>query len=228
MNSKLACLSFVLTFQMANAQWKGVLTYTDNYDIGSVAGKTITIISESDNKGRIESKTYPTKSPDNNLDEKDQNVLLYNFSTLQKTILVQKTKMAVSQAFAVDEQRNQLLMQREDVSISIEDLGLEKVGPFNCTHYVMTTNSSKMKTSANTPKKNIWITSDLGNSNIWYVGPYLYYISGGIQQKKLAETGASGVVVKWQYGDAEATLTGHQPESLPLSTFEIPSDYTTQ
>ena len=79
MKQKLIWLCFVLSFQIAKAQWVGVLTYTDNYDIGQIAGKTITTIYESAGKGRIDSKTYPTKSPNNNLAEKDQNELLFDF-----------------------------------------------------------------------------------------------------------------------------------------------------
>lgn len=58
----LLCLSFAVALQVANAQWNGVFTYTDNYDEGPVSEKAITIISESAGKGRIDSKTYPTKS----------------------------------------------------------------------------------------------------------------------------------------------------------------------
>jgi hypothetical protein len=228
MKQKLTWLCFVLSFQIAKAQWIGVLTYTDNYDIGQIAGKTITRIYESAGRGRIESKTYPTKSPNNDLVEKDQNELLFDFSKQQKTILIQNTKVAFTQPLSTEDQRNQQVWQMQGGSVTIENLGPEKVGQFNCIHYVVTTTSTKTKTSASMPKKNIWMTSDLGNSNIWYVGPYLYYLAGGFQQKKLADAGVSGVVIKWQYGDAEATLTGYQQGSVPTSVFAVPSGYAAQ
>jgi hypothetical protein len=228
MKQRLTWLCLVLSFQVAQAQWVGVLTYTDNYDIGQIAGKTITTIYESTGRGRIDSKTYPTKSPNNDLAEKDQNELLFDFSKQQKTILIQNTKLAFTQALSTEDQRNQQVWQMQGGSVTIENLGSEKVGQFNCIHYAVTTTSTKTKMSASMPKKNIWITSDLGNSNIWYVGPYLYYIAGGFQQKKLADAGVTGVVVKWQYGDAEAILTGYQQGPVPASTFAVPSGYTAQ
>ena len=227
MKSTLLYLAFALAVEIANGQFNGVLTYTDNFDIGNISGKVVTIISESGGKGRIDSKSYPSKSPTNNLAEKDQDVLLYDFSNQQKTTLIAKMKMASTQPLAMEDQRYQQIMEREGGSVSIENLGPEKVGPFNCTHYVISIVSTKMKTAPYAPKKNIWITKDLGNSNIWYVGPYLYYLSGGFQQKKLVEAGAAGIIVKWHFGSDEATLTEHVQRTVPLSTFDIPSGYNT-
>ena len=142
--------------------------------------------------------------------------------------MIQNTKVAFTQPLSTEDQRNQQVWQMQGGSVTIENLGPEKVGQFNCIHYVVTTTSTKTKTPASMPKKNIWMTGDLGNSNIWYVGPYLYYITGGFQQKKLADAGVSGVVIKWQYGDAGATLTGYQQGSVPTSVFAVPSGYTAQ
>jgi len=231
MKSTIIYLVFGLAVEMANAQtngqFNGVLTYTDNFDIGNISGKVVTIISESDGKGRIDSKSYPGKSPTNNPAEKDQDILLYDFSKRQKTTLVAKLKRASVQSLAVESQRYQQIMESEGETISIENLGPEKIGPFNCTHFVISMISTKMKMPANAPKKNIWITKDLGSSNIWYVGPYLYYISGSFQQQKLVEAGATGIIVKWHYGSDEATLTDHVQRTVPSSTFDIPSGFAT-
>ena len=226
MKQILLCLLFVFEPEAADTQWTRVLTYTDNYENGSVTGKIITIISESGDKGRIESRNYPTKTPENKPSGKDQDVLLYDFSKQQKTTLNAKMNIANNQPLAAEDQRNVQLLEKTSGMVTIENLGPEKVGGFNCIHYVVGTVSPKLKAPANPQKKNIWITKELGNSNIWYVGPNLYYIKGGYYQKKLAEAGAFGVVVKWKYGAAEATLTDHQQRVLPSSTFDIPSGYS--
>src|SRR5271169_5757348 len=123
MKSSLLFLLFNLALQVASAQWSGVLTYTDNYESGSdLSGKTITIISESGGKGRIDSKTYPTKSPTNDLSEKDQNVLIYDFSKQQKTILIAKMNMATTQSMAAEDQRNEQVMLMQGGTFQIENL----------------------------------------------------------------------------------------------------------
>ena len=228
MKSTLLFLLSCLLFHAPNSQWSGVLTYTDNYESPDNSGKTITIVYESGNKGRIESKNFPTKSPFNDLTEKDQNVLIYDFSKQQETRLSAQMKMATIMPMSANDQLHEQLMMKEGATYEIEKIGPEKVGSFNCTRYVINTVSTKIKMPPNSPKKNIWVTDDLGNSNIWYAGPYLYYLNGGFQQKKMAEAGITGVVVKWQIGNSEATLTDHQQRSVPSSTFEIPSGYTSR
>jgi hypothetical protein len=46
----LLCLLLVFKPEAADTRWTRVLTYTDNYENGSVSGKIITIISESGEK----------------------------------------------------------------------------------------------------------------------------------------------------------------------------------
>ncbi len=93
------------------------------------------------------------------------------------------------------------MMQSMGTTVSIEKLGQEKIGNYNCTHYTMSNINPKSRTG-NTGKKDFWITTDLGVSNIYYVGVYLYYPQGSYLAKKLADAGATGVVIKWQSGSA--------------------------
>ena len=226
MKQILLCLLFVFELEATDTQWTRVLTYTDNYGNGSATGKIITIISESGDKGRIDSRNNPAKQPENKTAGKDQDILLYDFSKQLKTTLNAKMNIANSQSLAAEDQRYLELLQKTGGMITIENLGTEKVGGYTCIHYVVGTVTPKLKAPSNPKKNNIWITRDLGNSNIWYAGPYLYYVKGSYQQRKLAEAGAFGVVVKWQYGTAEATLTDQQQRVLPSSTFDIPSGYS--
>ena len=222
----LLCLLFVFELEATDTRWTRVLTYTDNYENGSVTGKIITIISESGDKGRIDSRNNPAKHPENKTIEKDQDILLYDFSKQQKTILNAKMNIANRQSLVAEDQKYLELLQKTGSMITIENLGTEKIGGFTCIHYVVGTVAPKLKAPANPKKNNIWITKDLGNSNIWYAGPNLNYVKGSYLQRKLAEAGAFGVVVKWQYGTAEATLTDQQQRVLPSSTFDIPSGYS--
>ena len=222
----LLCLLFVFELEATDTRWTRVLIYTDNYENGSVTGKIITIISESGDKGRIDSRNNPAKHPENKTIEKDQDILLYDFSKQQKTILNAKMNIANRQSLVAEDQKYLELLQKTGSMITIENLGTEKIGGFTCIHYVVGTVAPKLKAPANPKKNNIWITKDLGNSNIWYAGPNLYYVKGSYLQRKLAEAGAFGVVVKWQYGTAEATLTDQQHRVLPSSTFDIPSGYS--
>jgi hypothetical protein len=173
----------------------------------------------------IDSKNSPAKDPDNNLAEKDQNSLLFDFSKMEKTTLVHESNLASIMSFTYLDQQNVHLMEKSGTSFTVEKVGTEKVGGFNCTHFIITTYlNGKPRTGQ--PKKNLWFTSDLGNSNVWFIGPYLYCLKDNYEQKKLADAGASGIVVKWEIGPSSATLTDHQQNSVPSSVFDIPSGYT--
>ena len=122
-------------------------------------------------------------------------------------------------------------MEQLGTTVSVENAGTEKVGNYNCTHFVMTSINPKIKAEKyGTGEKDIWITKDLGSCHLWYVGPYLYYPEGTFLQKKLADAGADGVVVKWQSGSADLLTTGmlnsYDNKSLPSSTFAPPWGYT--
>ena len=80
----------------------------------------------------------------------------------------------------------------------------------------------------NAGRKDIWVSNDLGKCNIFYTGPYLYYATGDYLQKKLADAGAAGVVVKWQTGSSVCTLTNYQATNLSAALFTPPSNYTTR
>ena len=71
----------------------------------------------------------------------------------------------------------------------------------------------------NSGKKDFWITNDLGTSNILYVGVYLYYAQGGYLAKKLADAGATGVVIKWETGATRCNLMTYEVKNLPAYYF---------
>ena len=217
------------TLKTSFAQVEGILTYENVYDDQIGTGKVTTTIYESKSKARIESTNAQTKSAFGTPSTKDQNVILFDFDKSNETHLDSKRNMAIVTAFTMSTMEQQ--MKAMGTEMTVQNLGAEKVGNYNCTHYVMTSSSSKYK---NLPpgKKEFWITNDLGTTNLFFVGQYLYYPLGCNAAKKLTDAGATGVVVKWQVMDPVSkkpnicTLINYQKKNLPASRFSPPPGYT--
>lgn len=223
-------LLIVVTFllKISFAQTEGVLTYENVYDDQLGTGKVTTTIYESKSKARIESTNAQTKSAIGTPSTKEQNVIIFDFDKSNETHLDAKRNMAYITPFTTTTMEQQ--MKAIGTDYIVQNIGSEKVGSYNCTHYTITTTSSKYKNM--TPaKKDVWITKDLGSANFFYVGSYLYYPQGSAVAKKLADAGATGIVVKWQIMDPVSkkpnicNLISYQKKSLPASTFMPPSGY---
>jgi hypothetical protein len=234
------CISLIKTYKMkmivslvlvatwiqsAIAQINGVLTYQDDYNEGGLKGAVITKIYQSAQKNRIESVNTPEHNgvPDT-ANAKVQFPLLFDFAQLQKTTLHTDRNIAIVQP--IDSLATLKMMQAMGSSATVEIVGAEKVGSYNCTHFVLTIKNPQVK-NPKAGRGDIWVSNDLGNCNILYTGPYLYYLLGDYLQKKLAAAGATGVVIKWQTGPAVCILTNYQATRLPVSLFSVPSNYTT-
>jgi Domain of unknown function (DUF4412) len=217
-------------FKAPGNQFNGVLRYESDYNMGGSSGKVLTTIYQADSKGRIESTNVNTKSPLGPPTTRDQDVLIYDFATQQETHLQALTNRAIVTQYDALLMQQQKMMEQMGTTVSVENAGDEKVGDYNCTHFVMTTVNPKIKsTKLNSGRKDIWITGDLGSCHLWYVGPYLYYPKGTFLQKKLADAGADGVVVKWQSGSGAMQTSGilisYENKRVPSSTFTPPSGY---
>jgi Domain of unknown function (DUF4412) len=224
MKKILFCLLFGFLLQKSFGQFTGILHYENDYETGPYKGKVITSIFESKSKARIESTNTLEKNGTGDIPKpKDQDVLLFDFDKQRKITLITKMSMAVSLPLQPDPVEK--MMESMGTIGSIEKIGQEKIGNYNCTHFIMSIINPKSKT-ANSGKKEFWITSDLGTSNINYVASYLYYPQDSYLAKKLAAAGAIGVVVKWQSGSAICYLVSYEKKSLPASSFEPPSNYT--
>ncbi|HSZ86816.1 MAG TPA: DUF4412 domain-containing protein [Puia sp.] len=226
----LLCVTCALKISFAQSQVEGVLTYQNVYDDNLGTGTVTTTIYESKGKARIESTNAQTKSAIDAPSTKDQNIILFDFTTQKETQLNAKMNTAITTGFTVVmmEQRMQATIGTDYI---VQNIGTEQVGTYNCTHFTITTTSSKYK---NIPpaKKDVWITNDLGSGNIFYVGSYLYYPLGSSVAQKLTAAGAVGVVVKWQVMDPISkkplvcNLISYQPKKIPAATFLPPSNYT--
>jgi Domain of unknown function (DUF4412) len=224
MKKILFCTLLGCLLQKSFGQFTGILHYENDYETGPYKGKVLTTIYESKSRARIESTNEQEKNGTTDIPKpKDQDVLLFDFDKQRKITLLSKMNIAVSMPLQPDPVEK--MMESMGTTVTIEKLGQEKIGNYNCTHFIMSTINPKSKT-ANSGKKEFWITSDLGVSNILYVGVYLYYPQGSYLQKKLADAGATGVVVKWQSGSATCNLLSYEKKSPAASSFEVPSNYT--
>jgi hypothetical protein len=91
----------------------------------------------------------------------EQDVLLFDFDKQRKITLVTKMNWAVSMPLQPDP--TEKMMTSMGTTVSIEKLGQEKTGNYNCTHFIMSTINPKSKTMTS-GNKEFWITGDLGLS----------------------------------------------------------------
>ena len=224
---------FSFLLKSPNAVFNGVLKYESDYDMAGEVGKVLTTFYESDSKGRVESTNIQTKSSLGTPTTKDQNVILYDFSRQKETHLQTLTSRAIVGPYTETLYRQTKPGESflDAIKIDVQNLGSEKVGEYNCTHFVVSKLNTKMKNSAFNPSKSdLWLTKDLGSCHLWYVGPYLYYPEGSETQKKLADAGVEGVVVKWHTGSGSLQSSGmlmsYEKKNLPSATFTPPSNFT--
>lgn len=224
---------FSFLLKSPTAVFNGVLKYESDYDMAGEVGKVLTTIYENDSKGRIESTNILTKSSMGTPTTKDQNVLLFDFSKQQETHLQTLSSRAVvgpyTETFYRQTKPGGSFL--DVIKIDVQNMGTEKVGEYNCTHFVVSKLNTKMKNSEFNPAKtDLWLTKDLGSCHIWYVGSYLYYPEGSATQKKLADAGVDGVVVKWHTGTGSlqnsCMLMSYEKKNLPSATFTPPSNFT--
>lgn len=216
-------LSFVI--MQLPAQFNGTLHYESDYKDAWFAseGKVLTTISESGSMIRIDAL-------DTNFSKKHvtfQNTILIDLTKGTETHLVQSNSTAVIYSISNKEKMIQAADDKAHTVYQVENLGAEKIGNYNCTHYLITKSYAKLKTMK-PALFDIWITKDLGSSNVWYVGKYLYYFTPMELFKKLAAIGADGIMVKWQETANSKTtciLSGYEIINLRSSIFAVPSNY---
>jgi Domain of unknown function (DUF4412) len=197
--------------QIARAQFEGVLYYDC-----TIKNKTLTTIYASKTKVLLESKTYPMKEGAADIGAgREQDPLLFDFGANKATRLSARHKEAVTEDMApVTEDR---IGKLKDEDVTVEDLGAEKVGEYNCHHY-----NIKIKNK----KSELWITKDLGPFLLCMASQFDYYPSGSLLFTKLKAVDADGVVVKSKAGNVIVNLTNVQKKTVPPTYFEIPAGYS--
>ncbi len=215
-----------ITFQISPAQFNGVLHYENDYvdNWFGTKGEVLTTIYESGQNIRIE-------ATDTNFSKNDvtkQNPLLIDIAKGTETHLQTSLSRGIIYSVSNKEKQVQMMNDQAHTIYTFENAGQENIDSFNCIHFVMTKSYAKLKT-LKPARFDIWITKDLGSSNVWYVGRYLYFFDGMELYKKLEDAGASGVVVKWQETESTSTtckLTGYRQGEFRSSMFTPPSNYT--
>lgn len=197
--------------QVSYAQFEGTLVYDC-----TLKTKVLMTIYESKSKVRIEAKIYPMKEGAADITKgKEQDVRLFDFETNKEMRFVPRRHAVVETEFSqLSAERG---MKLTDADISVENVGAEKVGKFDCQHFVV-----KVKGE----QKDLWITKDLGPSNICLAGILLYYPKGSMILNKIRSAGGDGIVVKSQFGDQVTNLTNYQTRPPAAYNFEIPAGYT--
>ena len=204
----LGCLAF---FHLAYAQFEGILYYDC-----TIKNKTLTTIYSSKTKILLEAKIYPMKEGAADISKgKEQDALIFDFAAGKLTRLSSRHKEAVTTAIGPVTADRATNLKEGD--ITLQDLGTEKIGGYNCHHFAVTIKNKR---------SDVWITRDLGASSLCMISEFDYYPAGSLLFDKLKEAGADGVVVRCQSGDIVVNLTNVQRKTVPPSFFEIPEGYS--
>jgi Domain of unknown function (DUF4412) len=197
--------------QIARAQFEGVLYYDC-----TIKNKTLTTIYVSKTKVLLESKIYPMKEGAAVIDKgREQDPLIFDFVANKTTRLSPRHKESVTGDLApITEDR---IGNLKDEDVSVEDLGTEKIGDYNCHHYGIRIKNKKSE---------LWITKDLGTSLLCMASQFDYYPSGCLLFTKLKAVNADGVVVKSKAGNVVVNLTNVQKKTVSPTYFEIPAGYS--
>jgi hypothetical protein len=202
----------ILFTSLAFGQFEGVLHYEC-----TLKNQITMTVYLSQAKARVEAKVIPYYDGKPNLAEaKDQRTIIYDLGSKKEITLNAQANMAIVTTYS--EIRNDSMMKLTDDDIIIEHAGSEKIGSFSCDHYIITIKGSK---------KELWITKELGPGSLYVGSEFLYYAGGGPVARKLVAMGATGIVVRSQYGQLTTILTGYEKKSIPTSMFEAPAGYTT-
>ncbi|HEY5461694.1 MAG TPA: hypothetical protein VIJ95_00425 [Hanamia sp.] len=131
-----------LAFQRLPAQFNGILHYENNYvdDWFGSKGKVLTDIYESNSMIRIEAKdTSFTKG-----DVTKQNTLLIDITKGTETHLMQTFPRAIVYKTSDKEKQVQMMNDQAHTIYNFENAGQEKIGTFNCTHFVISKSYAKL------------------------------------------------------------------------------------
>jgi hypothetical protein len=204
-------IGLLVSLHLAHAQFEGVLYYDC-----TIRNKTLTTIYSSKTKILLEAKIYPMKEGAADISKgKEQDALLFDFAAGKVTRLNSRRKEAVTSTLGpVTADRASNLKEGD---ITLQDLGTEKIGGYDCHHFAVTIKKKK---------SDLWVTKDLGTSSLCLVSQFDYYPAGSLLFDKLAAAGADGVVVRCQSGNVIVNLTNVQRKAVPPSFFEIPEGYS--
>ena len=197
---------FLGIWTAGHAQFEGILTYDC-----TIKNKTLTTIYESKTKVLLEAKIYPMKGGVADIREaRVQDPIIFDFEAKKATRIGAKHHETLSSDLApVTADHNKV---KED-EVSVTAVGSEKIEGYNCQHLTVKIRNSTI---------DLWITKDLGASEICMLSQFDYYPSGSMLFEKLKAAGGEGIVVRSKSGDIVVNLTNAQIKTVPPSYFDIP------
>jgi hypothetical protein len=209
---KLTLVFSLLAFlQVAHAQFEGILYYDC-----TIKNKTLTTVYIAKTKVLLESKIYPMKGGAADISAgKEQDDLIFDFDAGKVYRISSKHKVAATGDMSPVTADKFDKIKAED--IAVEDKGEEKIGDYNCHHFVVKIKNKNLE---------LWITKDLGSTPLYMVTQFDYFPMGSVLFDKLKASGADGVVVRSKADDVIVNLTNVQRKTVPPSYFEVPAGYS--
>lgn len=200
----------------AGAQFAGKLTYKivqSNSDVLTM------VYYQSGNNARVDARS--TAGADSTQVINTQDTILFDIAARKMTKMQYKTGMA----FIVPNTATLALSVLTKSTVTVQTVGAENVNGYPCTHYTLIGQTGKLVS-----KRELWITASLGNPGVQVAGGYLYLTAEHPQTVKLAEAGATGVVVKSVVTGpglhTEMNLVAVDTKRLAPSIFKVPAWYT--
>ena len=208
MKKLILVFSLLVFLQVAHAQFEGILYYDC-----TIKNKTLTTVYIAKTKVLLESKIYPMKGGAADISAgKEQDDLIFDFGAGKVYRISSKHKVAATGDMNPVTADKFDKIKAED--ISVEDKGEEKIGDYNCHHFVIRIKNKNLE---------LWITKELGSTPLYMVSQFDYYPMGSVLFDKLKTSGADGVVVRSKTDGVVVNLTNVQRKTVPPSYFEIPT-----
>lgn len=205
--------------QAASAQFAGKLTY-------KVVNSTSTLYMtyyQNGNNARVDARSL--SKADTTQVTNVQDTLLFDIAGRKTTHLSYKMGMAfimMNMATFTQQVSGGKGVQQD---LSVQTVGPETVNGYACTHYVVVGTMGHY-----TSKRDVWVTTSLGNPGIQVAGGYLYWTPDFPQEIKLVQAGGTGVIVKSQISSPGLTITmnlvGVDTKTPDARLFQVPSRYT--
>jgi hypothetical protein len=211
MKKLILVFSLLVFLQAAYAQFEGILMYDC-----TIRNKTLTTVYVAKTKVLLESKIYPMKGGAADISAgKEQDDLLFDFDAHKVYRISSKHKAAVTGDMGPVTADRFDKVKNDDISVA--DKGEEKIGDYNCHHYVVKLKNKDVE---------LWITKDLGSTPLYMVSQFDYFPMGSALFNKLKTSGADGIVVRSKVDDVVVNLTSVQRKTVPPSYFEVPGGYS--
>jgi hypothetical protein len=211
-------LLFACVGQAATAQFAGKLTYKIVYSNSTL------VMTYWQNGNSVKVTAQSVSNSDSTQVINTQDTLLFDIQGKKTTHLVYKTGQAVIMPNTGSMSQQAMAAAGTQQSLSVLAIGAETVNGYACTHYAVTATMGHYVS-----RRDVWVTTSLGNPGLQVAGGYLYWTADFQQAVKLAAAGGVGVVVKSLVNMpglmTTMNLVGVDTNVPPASIFAVPGWY---